>query len=52
MDGTDEKNDEALGGVEDETIALSTDELDNILSEAEIVQEKPKKAEEASENAP
>jgi hypothetical protein len=48
------KNEETLDLEEDETIALSTDELDDILSEAEIVQEKPakkglKKAEKAPE---
>jgi pilus assembly protein FimV len=37
------KNEENLDLEEDETIALSTDELDDILSEAEIVQEKPAK---------
>jgi hypothetical protein len=36
------RNEETLETGEEETIALSTDELDDILSEAEIVQEKPK----------
>ena len=42
MSGTDEKNDEGMGAEESETIALSSNELDDILSEAEIVQEASK----------
>ena len=52
MSGTDEKNDEDIGAEESETIALSSNELDDILSEAEIVQEKAKKAENPTEETP
>lgn len=52
MSGTDEKNDEVLGTEEDETIALSTNELDDLLSESAIVQEKPQKAEDSGDEAP
>ena len=52
MSGTDKKNDEVLGAEEGETIALSSNELDDILSEAEIVQEKSQKAEDRGEEAP
>jgi pilus assembly protein FimV len=54
MRGKKEKtNEETLDSEENETIALSTNELDDILSEAEIVQEKPsKKAQKASKEAP
>ena len=46
-------NEEILDSEENETIALSTDELDDILSEAEIVQEKPaKKGLKKAEKAP
>ena len=52
MSGTNEKNDEVLGTEEDETIALSTNELDDLLSESAIVQEKPQKAEDSGDEAP
>jgi len=52
MSGTDEKNDEGMSAEENETIALSSNELNNILSEAELVQEKVKKAENTTEEAP
>jgi pilus assembly protein FimV len=49
----EEINEETLDSEGNETIALSTDELDDILSEAEIVQEKPsKKAQKESKEAP
>jgi hypothetical protein len=52
MSGSDKKNDEVAGAEEGETIALSTNELDDILSEAEIVQEKSQKAKDRGEEAP
>lgn len=52
MSGTDEEKDEGIGAEESETIALSSNELDDILSEAEIVQEKAKKAGSIAEQTP
>ena len=52
MSGNDEKNDEGIEAEESETIALSSNELNDILSEAEIVQEKANKADTPTEENP